>query len=294
MSDNSISIILPVYQDQKNLDRLLEQFRNQEKTGKWEVIVVDDGSKPPLNLGSQPAKNWQLIRNEHHQGVAVSRNRGAAQARGEHLLFFSVFLEIPDDYLIKLQSIVQTYIFDFAQHVLQATADLPLTPFQAFLADHASRVAAEDIQLSVKQSQFAAALIRKDVFQSLQGFDESMHHYGGHELDLIYRLDRVGYTRRILLQGFPLARVELSDHETTRRRLTEYGKTGLPNLLKKHAGLKKDILPHNWLWRMGKSLGITRLLESSLKKKIEGQKKLTVFGYRLYLHLIVRNAWNTR
>jgi len=50
-----------------------------------EVIVVDDGSQPPVEL--PPTPRLQLLRLSTNQGVATARNAGAAAAVAEHICF---------------------------------------------------------------------------------------------------------------------------------------------------------------------------------------------------------------
>jgi GT2 family glycosyltransferase len=149
-------------------------------------------------------------------------------------------------------------------------------------------------QLSIKQSLFAAALIKSRVFHELGGFDERMQHYGGHEMDFIYRCAKAGYKQRQIIHTCPLTREAVSDQGVIQQRLREYGQTGLPNLLKKHPKLKGDILVYPALWALSRFLGVTKLLESSIARKIAADQPLNSAIYRLYLHLLMRNAWDAR
>jgi glycosyltransferase involved in cell wall biosynthesis len=289
-----ISIILPVFQDQASLSKRLDELKAQESEPSWDLVVVDDGSETPLSLGSNPEPNWVLERNETRQGAAFSRNRGASKARGEYFIFLSVFLQIPANYLNTILAFIQDHDPVYAQHSLVLSPTLTATHFQAFLVSSEKRVHDQGGQLSIKQSLFTAALIKAKVFQEAQGFDEEMQHYGGHEMDLIYRLSQSGYHQRQLIENCPLQREVVSDHKTIQRRLREYGKTGLPNLLKKHPKLKKDILVYPAIWDLTGFFGLHKLFESAIARKIDADKALSTATYRLYLHLLMRNAWDAR
>ncbi len=52
-----------------------------------EVIVVDDGSEPPLDLLSIGDARLRLVRHERNRGPAAARNSGVAVARGRYLAF---------------------------------------------------------------------------------------------------------------------------------------------------------------------------------------------------------------
>jgi len=290
----TLSVILPVLNDQENLDRILGELGANPPVEDWELIIVDDGSEEPLLLGGNPPRNWQLIRNTKRMGAAASRNIGVQETVGEYVVFLSVFLKIPTDYLSRLKQFLVETEFDFAQHAIEKAPEITATHFQSFLAGQKERLGSGKSNLSIKQSLFTAAVMKTELFCSLKGFDDSMNHYGGHELDFIYRLDRAGYQKRILISSIPLERVKLEDHQKTKNRLVEYGQVGLPNLLLKHRGVKDRILIYPLFWKMISFTGFTHWIEKVLNQKVIADQPLPVWVYRLYLHLIVRNAWDAR
>ena len=293
MSGCDLSIIIPVYNDQDNLNRILGELSQNQPDETWEVIVVDDGSPEPLSI-TNPTGSWHLLRQDKQGGAALARNIGVRKAVGRHIILLSVFLKLPIDYISRIKTFIQTHEFDFAQHLLEKAPEVSANHFQDFLANQGDRVSQKAENLAIKQSLFTAAIISKEAFCRMKGFDESMQHYGGHEMDLIYRLDQADYQKRITISDFSLQRTKLEKHSIIRQRLQEYGHTGLPNLLQKHPELKPSILMAQGLWRVVAFFGITCFLEDRISGKIEADKKLSRDVYRLYLHLIVRNAWDAR
>jgi len=293
-AETLISVVLPVYDDQKNLDRIMAEFQSNQPDDSWELIVVDDGSPQTLKLRENKPENWQLIRHDMQKGAATTRNTGVRKARGKYVILLSVFLKIPRDYLSRMTAFIRANEFDFAQHLLVQAPELPANHFQQFIGNHRARLAHSNKKLSLNQCQFAASIMKKESFCRVKGFDESMQHYGGHEMDFVYRLDQAGFKKRVLIENFPLQRMELGNHLSIHNRLREYGNTGLPNLLRKHPTLKRTILIKPGTWAFLSSLGVTLLLEKWLYKMIEEDKPLAVITYRLYLHLIMRNAWDAR
>jgi glycosyltransferase involved in cell wall biosynthesis len=84
------SVIIPTRNRPKAVESCLDALAAQTlPPGSFEVIVVDDGSEPPLAL--EPAR-WaakfelKLLR-QQNTGPAGARNRGVAEARGEFLAF---------------------------------------------------------------------------------------------------------------------------------------------------------------------------------------------------------------
>lgn len=294
MSSCDLSIVLPVHDDQENLNRILAELLANTPSENWEVIVVDDGSDSPLNIPSGLPENWMLNRYETQRGAAFARNQGVKQSSGTHILFLSVFLRIPPNYIDRISTFIEKNLFDVAQHLLVKAPELKTDHFQQYLANQGERIQTPELCLPVKNTQFAAALLKRETFLGVDGFDEKMNHYGGHELDLAYRLDQKGFTRRIIIQDLPLERIKLETLSKVRSRLQEYGRIGLPALLAKHPELKKIILPLPSIWLLMKLFMVPRLLEKSIEHKIEKNKKVSSAYYRLYLHLLVRNAWDAR
>jgi len=294
MARRDISVVLPVYEDQENLDRILFELLANTPGDNWEVIVVDDGSPKPLELISRAPDNFKLYRNETRRGAASARNAGVKQARGEFIVLLSVFLKLPENYISQITDFIKNHHFDVAQHLVKKAADIKGDHFQEFLANQRGRLPAKGEKLRVKNTVFTAAILKKEVFSKLGGFDENMNHYGGHELDLAYRLDQQGYSSRVIVDNLPLERVKLESHNRIRARLQEYGKVGLPALLKKHPELNNTILRYPFIWSLLKLIDLPKSMERQFKRRIEQNLKLTRTQYRLYLHLIMRNAWDAR
>jgi GT2 family glycosyltransferase len=85
-----ISVVIATYERPEQLARCLQALAAQDyPTTGFEVVVVDDGGSRPLEDVLQPFRrelNLVLLRQEN-AGPAAGRNRGAAEARGELLMF---------------------------------------------------------------------------------------------------------------------------------------------------------------------------------------------------------------
>lgn len=84
------SIVIPTYNRPERLTSCLMAIaRVNYPRDRFEVIVVDDGSKMPLDTAVEPLQGkikLKLLRQEN-AGPAAARNRGAAEARGEFIAF---------------------------------------------------------------------------------------------------------------------------------------------------------------------------------------------------------------
>ncbi|MED7926975.1 glycosyltransferase [Nonomuraea sp. LP-02] len=79
----TVSVVVPAYGGQHKLDLVLAALARQTYPAELtEVIVVDNGSEPPLRLPEAAPKNARLIRCPE-PGRAAARNAGLAEATGE-------------------------------------------------------------------------------------------------------------------------------------------------------------------------------------------------------------------
>lgn len=88
-----LSIIIPVYNTERWLRRCLDSCVNQEdvSAGNYEIIAVNDGSTDGsgviIDEYSSAYPELVDIIHQENKGLAVARNRGMQQARGEYLWF---------------------------------------------------------------------------------------------------------------------------------------------------------------------------------------------------------------
>lgn len=84
------SIIIPTFERRAHVARCLASLaRLDYDPGRWEAIIVDDGSREPADAEVNTAAKTlpvRLVLNEHG-GPAAARNAGAAQAQGRYLAF---------------------------------------------------------------------------------------------------------------------------------------------------------------------------------------------------------------
>ncbi|MBS6646546.1 MAG: glycosyltransferase family 2 protein [Clostridiaceae bacterium] len=93
-----VSIIIPIYNAERTIERCLVSIRNQTY-GNFEVLMVNDGSTDHtmqiLEKYKGLDKRFKII-NKKNSGVSESRNRGISRARGTYLQFVDA-----DDWLAK-------------------------------------------------------------------------------------------------------------------------------------------------------------------------------------------------
>ena len=93
-NSEKISVIMPVFNQEKYLATSLNSLQNQTFED-FEVICINDGSKDnSLNILKEYASNDSRIKiiNQENQGIGRSRNNALKQAKGEYIAFLD-----PDD-----------------------------------------------------------------------------------------------------------------------------------------------------------------------------------------------------
>jgi teichuronic acid biosynthesis glycosyltransferase TuaG len=90
MSDDLVSVIMPVYNADAWLQRAVESVLAQSHVN-FELIAVDDGSKDRsvdrLESFATKDRRVKIVRQPINGGVAAARNVGIATARGDYIAF---------------------------------------------------------------------------------------------------------------------------------------------------------------------------------------------------------------
>lgn len=101
-----VSVILPVYNGERNISSILQSMLNQVYKD-WELIIVDDGSKDETGrICHQFQENDNRINyfQKDNGGVSSARNFGLNKANGDWIVFIDADDEVSDKYLFDLVS----------------------------------------------------------------------------------------------------------------------------------------------------------------------------------------------
>jgi glycosyltransferase involved in cell wall biosynthesis len=97
------SIIIPVYNERKNISNCLKSLLNQSYQD-FEIIIIDDGSTDNTLAKVKKIKSSKVAKiiSQEHQGPALARNRGAVASHSEILIFVDADMEFDKDFLLNL------------------------------------------------------------------------------------------------------------------------------------------------------------------------------------------------
>lgn len=121
-----ISIIVPVYNEEKNIKKCLNSILLQ--SGDFEVIVVNDGSKDNSEKIIKEIKDNRLkYFYKKNSGLSDTRNFGIKQAKGDYLMFVDGDDWIENDSMkVLLKSTEENYdLIKFDYNIIKGTQTIP-------------------------------------------------------------------------------------------------------------------------------------------------------------------------
>ncbi|WP_026917269.1 mycofactocin biosynthesis glycosyltransferase MftF [Gordonia shandongensis] len=240
--ESDVTVVVPVYDDQAGVDRLVAALTGVR------VIVVDDASPTPITVADTDGR-CRVLRLERNRGPAAARNAGFDAADTEVVAFLdSDTVPEPEWLTILLGHFADPAVAIVAPRIV-GLAD-PVDPADARpgalrpVAAYADRFSSLDMGVRegpvrpgtpIAYVPSAAMVVRRSGFGR---FDESLRV--AEDVDLCWRTDAAGWRVRY----DPLARVG-HDHRRSLRALLDrrrfYG-TGAAELARRHPGLAAPVM----------------------------------------------------
>jgi len=110
MTPCTVSVVVATFGRPDALDRCLSSLARQTfEAAAFEVIVVDDGSRPPVKVTPtlSPGGTSVVLVRQANQGPAAARNRGISKARGALVAFIDDDCEADERWLAELVSALE-------------------------------------------------------------------------------------------------------------------------------------------------------------------------------------------
>ena len=188
--DICFSVIIPAYNAEGTLGACLEALDHQSiPRDDYEVIVVDDGSTDGTSEISKGFNIEYILQSNH--GPATARNKGAQAARGDIILF-------TDSDCIPDQNWIREMVSPFKDSEVIGVKGAYKTRQRELAARFAQAEFEDRYDLlqkspSIDMVDTYSAAFRKDVFQSMCGFDEGFPVPNNEDTELSYRLAAAGH-----------------------------------------------------------------------------------------------------
>lgn len=117
MEEKILSIIIPVYNAEKYVDRLLNNFLQQDLK-KVEIILIDDGSMDnSLKICNEYARKSEsiVVFHQENQGASAARNKGIELSKGRYIVFVDSDDSVSDNYVECICAICEKQQADLIQ-----------------------------------------------------------------------------------------------------------------------------------------------------------------------------------
>ncbi|MFQ5551366.1 MAG: glycosyltransferase [Gemmatimonadales bacterium] len=183
----SLSIIIPAFNEEAALPATLAAVRTACQSTEHvtaEIVVVDNASSD--QTATIARLNGARVVEEPVQSIARARNRGAAESNGQHLLFLDADVTIPIGLLAQIAQVLEN------PSCLGGGCEVryPANKRSVRLYLWTWRV----LGRSIHAVQGAAQFVRRDIFEVLGGYDETI--WMGEDVDFSWRLRKLARTQR--------------------------------------------------------------------------------------------------
>jgi glycosyltransferase involved in cell wall biosynthesis len=181
-----LSVVIPAYNEGSYLDASLTSLRQQDFSGSYEVIVVDNNSTD--DTAAIASAHGARVLHEPRRGVCVARERGTRAARGEIVVSTDADAVHPADWLTRLDAQFQRNDGAIAVAGPCRYAD---PPWWAAIFPRLWFAAVSLCSTTLGRVFYLTATNLAFVRSRFPGYDTTLTQ-GGDELDLLRRLQARG------------------------------------------------------------------------------------------------------
>lgn len=200
MTENRVlfSLVVLTYNRPNLLTSCLESIVQQDFSGPFEVVVIDDGSSTNNEQVTDRFKSSFSLNfhYQNHQGIVPARNQGIKHAKGQYIAFIADDYTLPKDYLKKAKIFFETTpdakVLTF--NIYSSGSGLGCMVQQLY-TELALWQNIKDVKKDVVCSQHLpasrAAIFHRSVFESIGPFNEALK--GGEDSEFSLRLSQQGF-----------------------------------------------------------------------------------------------------
>lgn len=189
-----ISVVIPTHNRADALAQTLSNLAKQQLNQPWEVIVVDnrctDGTVDLVNTLDFPV-SLRLV-SEQTPGAAAARNAGAAQARGQYLVFIDNDILVEHNFLQRHLDALQNHSGGWIVGQIVNLPEQETTPFGRFRKSLFPLISPQESIRETDTITTANLSLPKADFEALGGFDEGFFVASGEDRELMLRARKKG------------------------------------------------------------------------------------------------------
>ena len=187
------------------INSINDQYKKELEEEKFEIVVVDNNSIDDSleKLQKMKVKNLRIVKSDENLGFSKGCNLGAKNAEGENFLFLNSDTEIKDQGFNKMVSFLKENekigILGGKLKNIDGTNQLSAgkfyNVFYLFLMLIGSNKLLRESPDEIKRVNWvsgASLMIKKTLFQKLEGFDKEIFMYV-EDMELCYRALKKGF-----------------------------------------------------------------------------------------------------
>ncbi len=186
------SIIIPSYNEEKNLPILLSSISKQTIKD-FEVLTIDsesqDNTRQEALRFSDQIPDFQFIQRKM-KNVSQARNYGASKARGKFLVFFDADVQIESKFLEGIKENIEKYNLDSLTVWNRAKKRT-----KGFYILAVMNVGLSLLQKVKPLANGPCMIIKKELFDKVHGFDEEIVF--GEDYNIMERIAKLGIRFRV-------------------------------------------------------------------------------------------------
>jgi GT2 family glycosyltransferase len=248
----TVSVVVPVFNQFRFTCHCLAALQRQCSDHPFEVIVVDDCSTDETSARLPAFENLKLVRNHENLGFVRSCNAGAAEARGDYLVFLNNDTQVQPAWL---DALIETFAIRpnagivgsrllFPDGRQQEAGGIVFGDGSSWNYGHLDDPYKPEYSY-VRETDYvsgASLAIRRDLFEQLGGFDAHFVPAYYEDADLAFRVRAAGF-------GVYYQPLSHAVHfEGVSAGVDEHGATGM----KRFQALNRQKFLERWRGELGK------------------------------------------
>lgn len=260
-----LSIVVPVYNRLDLMQPVLAAFASQQTTASFEVIVVDDGSDPPVAQVMAGRDDRFRLLKQANRGRSAAINAGLASSNGEIVIVCDADIVPSIRFVEEHLAFHREHPAPEDTHLGVVTWGLQPSPFAALLGPRANpRMVGLEGHMPwnlwyTDNWSFKRRLIDSGVLR----FDETFHGWGWEDLEI---------GSRLAAQGIRNSATEAAEgrhlQSPTLEGMLEKFASSIPNLLHLAGRVEHDDSVRSWLAHRYTSLLLVEAGENILRRSI--------------------------
>lgn len=191
--NKNISVILPTYNEEEGISRIINDIRVILKGKNYEIVVVDDDSKDntPKIIDSYNKEDITALHRHHKKGILSAIKDGTKAARGSIIVIMDADYSHPPKKVLEMLSYVDKYdIVSCSRFIDGGGIQAPfIQKYSTILLNRTLRLLLFDLGVSDFTGGFHA--MKKDKFMDLNLKYDAI--WGEFDMELFYRAKKKGY-----------------------------------------------------------------------------------------------------